>query len=130
VISGHFAKKAVGLASEQSPEPPAQFLNPEAPIRSTPIKSTVGPVTIGGKTFWSTLGGRNDRAISTREHKAAVPTNAPYALGHGPKLPLSSTGQYPLAYICAKAPDATGMMAKEVPTTEIRPVPMWYLGYI
>ncbi len=40
-------------------------------------------------------------------------------------MPFASTGQYPLAYIWAKAPEATGMMAKEVPTTEMRPVPMW-----
>ena len=77
MISGHFAKNAVGLASAHSPEPPAQPLKPEDPIRSTPIKSTVGPVTIGGKTLCKTLGGKKERAISTREHRAAVPTRAP-----------------------------------------------------
>ena len=77
MISGHFAKNAVGVAALQSPAPPAQFLKPEAPIRSTPIKSTVGPVTIGGKILCKALGGMKERAISTREHKAAVPTSAP-----------------------------------------------------
>jgi hypothetical protein len=44
-------------------------------------------------------------------------------LGHGRWFPAASLGQKPVLYICEKAPDATGMMAKDVPTTEINPVP-------
>jgi hypothetical protein len=42
-MSGHLAKKAGGLASEQSPAPPAQFWNPDW-MSDTPIRVTTGPV--------------------------------------------------------------------------------------
>ena len=93
-------------------------------MRFTPINMTVGPVTIGGKIFCKNLGGKNEMRISSREQTAAVPRSAPYALGHGRRVPSASLGQYPLSYICANAPVATGMMANVVPTTEMRPVPM------
>jgi hypothetical protein len=80
-MSGHFAKNAGGLASSQSPLPPAQAVNPADPIRSTPIRSTVGPVTMGGNILCKAFGGRNERLISTSEQRAAVPISAPYALG-------------------------------------------------
>jgi len=65
-------------------------------------------------------------AISTREQQAAVPRSAPWACGQGSLEPSAASLQYPFEYICENAPEATGMMAKEVPTTEMRPVPMWY----
>lgn len=99
VISGHLAKNAGGFVSAQGPAPPAQLLKPEAPIKSTPMSKTVGPLTIGGKIFCSNLGGRKEMAISTNEHRAAVPIRAPQALGQDPLLPSASEGQYPFAYI-------------------------------
>ena len=85
---------------------------------------TVGPVTMGGKIFNMTFGGRNAMRTSSKAHTAQVPSRAPYASGQGSFVPSESTGQNPLAYIWAKAPSATGMMEKEIPTTETRPVPM------
>ena len=38
---------------------------------------TVGPVTIGGKIFNMTLGGRNAIMTSSRAHTAQVPNRAP-----------------------------------------------------
>ena len=83
---GHFAKKSVGVASEQGPEPPAHPWNP-VPIRLTPMSITVGPVTIGGKIFCKIFGGRKEMRISSSEQHAAVPSNAPYAFGQGSKVP-------------------------------------------
>jgi hypothetical protein len=39
-------------------------------------------------------------------------------------MPSSAVGQKPLAYIWLKVPEATGIIAKEIPTTEMRPVPI------
>lgn len=126
VMSGHFAKNSSGFASAQSPDPPAQFLNPDW-IRLIPINMTAGPVTMGGKSLSIIFGGRKERAISNRAQTAAVPIIAPYPSGQGNGLPSSADGQYPLAYICLMAPEATGMMENEMPTTEISPVPIKYL---
>lgn len=123
-IFGHFAKNSDGLASEQGPDPPTQALKPALPTNSIPISMTVGPVTMGGNIFFNTLGGRKLNAISRRAQTAAVPMRAPYASGQGRGLPVASTLQNPFLYIWAKAPLATGMIAKDVPTTEISPVPM------
>jgi hypothetical protein len=76
VILGHLAKNSVGFKSEQGPDPPAHPLKPE-PMSSTPMSMTVGPVTIGGKIFCKTFGGRKESAISTSEQHAAVPKRAP-----------------------------------------------------
>jgi hypothetical protein len=88
-----------------------------------PMSMTVGPVTMGGNTRRITRGGTNEMRISSSEHTAAVPSTAPYASGQGSGVPSSADGQNPLAYIWAKAPEATVMMANEMPTTEMRPVP-------
>jgi hypothetical protein len=47
----------------------------------------------------------------------------PYPLGHGRGFPWASEGQNPVLYICVNAPVATGIVANDVPTTEIKPVP-------
>lgn len=62
-------------------------------IRLTPISITVGPVTIGGKIFCRTFGGKKARPISRKAQQAAVPSKAPYAFGQASLLPLESTGQ-------------------------------------
>ena len=103
---GHFAKKAGGLAFEQSPEPPAQFLNPDL-IKERPIRLTVGPVTIGGNIRSITAGGKKEIRISIKAHIAAVPMMAPYPSGHGRRVPSAALGQKPFSYIWAKAPEAT-----------------------
>ena len=87
------------------------------------VELTVGPVTSGGKTFLRTEGLVKERPISSIEHRAAVPNKAPYPFGQASFEPSGAEGQYPVSYICANAPVATGMMEKEVPTTEINPVP-------
>ena len=51
---------------------------------------------------------------------------SPYPLGQASGTPALLVGQYPVEYICANAPVATGIVAKEVPTTEINPVPIKY----
>lgn len=61
-------------------------------------------------------------SISSRAQTHDVPMTAPYASGQG-NGPASFDGQNPVAYIWVKAPVATGMTVKEVPTTEINPVP-------
>lgn len=85
---------------------------------------TVGPVTIGGKILSMILGGRKLIKISRRAQHAAVPRIAPYPSGQGNFVPSSAVGQKPFSYICVNAPVATGIMANEMPTTEMRPVPM------
>ncbi len=112
----------VGLL-EQVPDPPAQPWKPDL-MRLIPISATVGPVTIGGKIFLSHVGLVKEAAISSKAQMAAVPMMAPYPCGQGSLFPAASVGQKPVAYIWAKAPLATGMVAKDVPTTEIKPVPM------
>lgn len=107
----------------QLPDPPAQSSKPEV-ISETPMSRTVGPVTTGGKTFFKILGEVNDMRISRSAQTQAVPRIAPYPSGQGSLLPLASDGQNPVVYICESAPVATGMIAKEVPTTEINPVPI------
>ena len=106
----------------QEPLPPAQLLKPDW-MSLMPIKATVGPVTNGGKIFFSTLGLVKERAISSRAQTDPVPIKAPYPRGQGSFVPSAAVGQYPVAYICANAPDAMGITVKEVPTTEIKPVP-------
>lgn len=120
---GHNRKNPSSGSSEHNPLPPAQFSKPVS-IRWTPIRITVGPVTMGGNTFCRAFGGKNEIKISVKAQRAQVPISAPYASGQGNRFPSASSWQVPLAYIWLKAPVATGMMAKEVPTTEIRPVPM------
>ena len=105
------------------PAPPAQPVKPDS-TRLMPISMTVGPVTMGGKILSMIFGGKNEMKISTTAQIAAVPMRAPYPCGHGSFVPSAAVGQNPLLYICVKAPVATVMMAKEIPTTEIRPVPM------
>lgn len=85
---------------------------------------TVGPVTTGGKSLFNADGVMNERLISRRAQSAAVPMIAPYPSGHGNCVPSAAVGQYPLAYICDKVFVAMGMMANDVPTTEIKPVPI------
>jgi hypothetical protein len=87
------------------------------PMRLTPIRRTTGPVTNGGKAFFSALGGIKLRPISSNAQTHAVPRIAPYPSGQGNLFPEASVGQVPFAYHCANAPVATGMVAKDVPTT-------------
>lgn len=89
-----------------------------------PINITVGPVTIGGKMRNMVLGGMKEMSTSIKAHTAEVPMRAPYPSGHGSWVPSAAVGQKPLAYICSKAFEATVIVAKETPTTEITPVPM------
>ncbi|KAH0357933.1 Xanthine/uracil permease, partial [Aureobasidium melanogenum] len=110
------------IDSEQLPLPPAQSWKPEL-INDTPISITVGPVTMGGKIFFKIFGGVKLIRISRRAQTHEVAISAPYPSGHGRWLPFASDGQKPVAYICEKAPVATGMVAKDVPTTDINPVP-------
>ena len=58
------------------PDPPAQSWNPLS-IRAMPMSMTVGPVTSGGKTRFKMAGLVNERPISSREHRQAVPSRAP-----------------------------------------------------
>jgi len=120
---GHSAKSPDSGRDWQSPEPPAQFWSPVS-MRWTPMSRTVGPVTRGGKTFLRIRGLVKDMPISSNAHTAQVPRIAPYPSGHGSLVPSAAVGQYPVAYIWLSAPVATGIVAKDVPTTEIRPVPM------
>lgn len=87
------------------------------------MSMTVGPVTRGGKMRFKILGEVNDMRISRSAQTHAVPMIAPYPSGQGRGVPSASEGQKPVAYICVRAPVATGIVANEVPTTEIRPVP-------
>lgn len=80
------------------PLPPAQPSNPVW-IRDTPINMTVGPVTIGGKSFFKTLGDMNESPISRRAHRDAVPRMAPYPLGHGSGVPSAAVWHMPFSYI-------------------------------
>ncbi len=66
----------VGLP-KQLPAPPAQSWRPDW-IRETPISVTVGPVTMGGKSFFSRAGVMNERPISNNAQREAVPRIAPY----------------------------------------------------
>ena len=109
--------------AEQLPDPPAHPSNPEV-INEIPMSMTVGPVTSGGKTFFKILGEVKDMRTSRRAQTHAVPIMAPYPSGQGSLLPSASEGQNPVVYICASAPLATGIVANDVPTTEISPVPM------
>lgn len=68
-------------------------------MSETPMSMTVGPVTIGGKSFLSVFGGMKESAISRRAQVAAVPMIAPYASGHGSWLPAESVLHIPLEYI-------------------------------
>jgi hypothetical protein len=81
------------------------------------MSNTTGPVTRGGNAFFKAFGGMKLNPISRSAQTHAVPRIAPYPSGQGRRAPLESTGQVPLAYHCAKAPVATGIVAKEVPTT-------------
>lgn len=58
------------------PEPPSHPSNPLW-ISETPISMTVGPVTIGGKTFWIILGGTKEIRTKIRAQQALVPIKAP-----------------------------------------------------
>ena len=87
------------------------------PMRLTPIRRTTGPVTSGGNAFFSAFGGMKLNPISSNAQTQAVPRIAPYPSGQGSLFPEASVGQVPLAYHCANAPVATGIVAKDVPTT-------------
>jgi hypothetical protein len=87
------------------------------PMRLTPMRSTTGPVTRGGKAFFKAFGGMKLNPISSKAHTQAVPRIAPYPSGQGSLLPDASEGHVPFAYHCANAPVATGIVAKDVPTT-------------
>ena len=106
----------------QLPEPPAQSFMPLS-MRLAPISRTVGPVTSGGKMRFRMRGLRKERPISSREQRHDVPNRAPYPCGQARRFPSASVGQYPLVYIWLNVPVATVMVANEVPTTEMRPVP-------
>jgi hypothetical protein len=84
-------------------------------MRETPIKATVGPVTIGGNSFFSTEGVMKDKPISRRAHKLAVPKMAPYPSGQGNCVPSAAVGHIPFSYICPRPFVAIGMIAKLVP---------------
>jgi hypothetical protein len=74
---GQRAKKPVAVSLlEQLPEEPAQSLRPDV-TKDIPIRATVGPVTIGGKTFFKILGLVNDIPISRRAQSVAVAMIAP-----------------------------------------------------
>lgn len=75
-FDGQFMKSPVVGRVMHRPEPPAQFENP-VPIRDTPIRQTVGPVTRGGKIRFSALGGMKLRRISRRAAQEEVPRRAP-----------------------------------------------------
>lgn len=105
-----------------SPTPPAQLPSPLS-IRETPMSVTVGPVTMGGKSFFSKEGGIKDSTISNNAQSEDVPRSAPYPSGQGRGFPSASEGHIPFAYIWERLLVAMGMIANEVPTTEIKPVP-------
>lgn len=73
---GQSAKKPLVGRVLQLPLPPAQFWKPDL-IKLTPISITVGPVTSGGKIFFSTRGGMKDIKISSRAATIAVAMMAP-----------------------------------------------------
>lgn len=107
----------------QGPDPPAQFVSADW-MSLTPMSITVGPVTSGGNNFFKTLVGMKLSAISNSAQRVVVPRIAPYPCGHGSFMPVSgSIGQNPDWYIWFRPPMATGMIAKDVPTTDRRPVP-------
>lgn len=118
---GHMGLVAVEEAGVQ-PEPPPQSCMPDL-MSETPMRRTVGPVTRGGKTRERMRLLMNERPISRSAQRQDVPRRAPYPAGQGSWLPLASMGQYPDLYIWENAPIATVMVAKEVPTTDNRPVP-------
>src|SRR5579859_3421398 len=93
-----------------------RFVYP-VPIKLTPIKRTTGPVTRGGNAFLRAFGGMKLNPISRSAQTHAVPRIAPYPSGQGSLLPEASTGQVPFAYHCPNAAPATGIVAKDVPTT-------------
>jgi hypothetical protein len=123
VISGQSMKNPSVGREEHNPSPPPQVVKPVW-MRLTPMSMTVGPVTMGGNIRFRTFGDRKEINISVRAHTAQVPIKAPYASGHGSLEPSGASEQKPLEYIWSNAPVAIGMIAKDVPTTEIRPVPM------
>lgn len=85
---GQSRKKPSSGSSEQRPLPPAQFLKPVS-TRWTPMRMTVGPVTMGGKILCSVFGGRKEIKISVKAQMAQVPIRAPYASGQGSRFPES-----------------------------------------
>ena len=123
LMLGQSWKRPVSGRLAQALEPPAQFWKPVS-MRWMPMSMTVGPVTSGGKMRLRMRGGVKDMRISRSAQTHCVPRMAPYPSGQGSLFPLASTGQKPVWYIWERAPVAMGMVAKEVPTTEMRPVPM------
>ena len=122
--------------------PPPQFRKPDFPTSEAPIKTTVRPVTRGGKIFRSFLAGTKDIAISKKEHTKNVPISLPYALnvspsslhcmvthsGHACRVTVPSAfwmeGHVPSAYRALKTAVAVDRLANDVPTTVINPVPI------
>lgn len=77
VAEGQRAADPPAAAFEkQEPAPPAQSSKPLS-IRLTPIKSTVGPVTKGGKMRLRISIETNERPISRRAQRQDVPKIAP-----------------------------------------------------
>lgn len=122
-MSGQSMKNPSVGREEHSPDPPAQLSKPVW-MRWTPMSMTVGPVTMGGKIRCRAFGGRKEINISVKAQTAQVPSKAPYASGQGSLEPSAAMEQKPLVYIWLNAPVAIGIIAKDVPTTEIRPVPI------
>lgn len=73
---GQYIKRPESGLDIQSPEPPSHPLNPLS-ISEIPINMTVGPDTIGGKTFWIIFAGMKEIRTKTSAQQALVPTRAP-----------------------------------------------------
>lgn len=76
VMEGQSWKGPLSGRLEQFPLPPAQ-LDIADWTSFMPISATVLPVTIGGNSFFRSLGDMNERPISRRAHRQAVPSMAP-----------------------------------------------------
>lgn len=88
-ISGHRSKKSTAVeGEEQGPVPPIQFLKPLW-MSFTPIRVTVGPVTMGGKMRNRMRGGTKARMMRRMAVIAPVPRMAP-----GSKLADDFAGKY------------------------------------
>lgn len=73
---GQFIKKPESGLDIHNPAPPSHPLNPLW-ISETPINMTVGPVTIGGKTFWIIFAGMKEIRTRISAQQALVPIKAP-----------------------------------------------------
>lgn len=91
-------------------------------IKWTPIKSTTGPVTIGGKILFKTFDGVNDKSTLRSPQRDPVANKWPYPAMQGCFTPFI-VSQMPLSYIMGNDLVTIVMVEKDVPTTESKPVP-------